>query len=376
MFIEGFLETCTESFIEGWVYTDDPLLISPVEVEILHCEEVVGLVKAQLFRKDLAEEGFDSLENGFHFIIPKSLRGENPTKFSARVLLSSGNYFYLPKISTDYVSPKQKEDSPPIQFLGDVADNSHRPLFVLGSARSGTSALTRCLLDCTNYEGEEEGHFFESLAYHLNYVEDFFTSKHDELNRNTTIRRIPRQYLTDSFRFILIQSAKQLYPTGKWLDKTPNSNMIYIAPILLETWPNAKFIFLKRRPIENLLSRRQKFQYSFEANCLEWAECMKAWIEVRNRLCQSSIVLDHYGMLADPAMFSSEVGTFLGLSDTETRRIETTLTLKRPQQSNQTYTNASLENLDLNPSEMKYFLATCGDLMNIFSYSYDSSYYS
>lgn len=57
------------------------------------------------------------------------------------------------------------------------------------------------------------------------------------------------------------KAAESLHKEKIWVDKTPDPRMIKCVPRLKRAWPNAKFIFVKRRGIENLESRIKKFPY-------------------------------------------------------------------------------------------------------------------
>jgi len=49
--------------------------------------------------------------------------------------------------------------------------------------------------------------------------------------------------------------ANQPFSSAHWVDKTPNLDIVRSADILYRIWPEAKFIYMKRRGIENVMSR-------------------------------------------------------------------------------------------------------------------------
>jgi sulfotransferase family protein len=126
-------------------------------------------------------------------------------------------------------------------------------VFILGAARSGTSAIAHALLAAADYEGNEEGHLFDMLAPLELAGRRFNASKADErlAGRNTTVARVPRVFIDEALNSIVVTAARLLFPTGRWLDKTPSTNMVFLAPRFRRIWPNARFVFMKRRAVEN-----------------------------------------------------------------------------------------------------------------------------
>ncbi len=60
----------------------------------------------------------------------------------------------------------------------------------------------------------------------------FNAGKADErlAGRNTTVARVPKGFIDEGLTSIVITAARLLFPTGKWLDKTPSTNMVFLAP--------------------------------------------------------------------------------------------------------------------------------------------------
>ena len=377
MLVEGCVECITDRSVEGWIYIDGLTFSRAIEVEILASEYLIGTTKAEIFRKDLLAAGYRSGDHGFHFVLPIEYRSVSGCEILVRAILPDGNYFYLDKSPSQSVEDRPSLLGSPIKFSGDIVDMSHAPIFILGAARSGTSALAQSLLDNTDYNGQEEGHFLDFLAHYVELLETFYCRKGDELSRFTMVQRVPRNFLLDGMKHLFIQAAHNIFPSGRWIEKTPNSDIIYITPILKEIWPNAKFVFLQRRAIENLLSRRSKFKHSFEDDCDQWANCMKAWLEVKNILGDNSISLDHYQMVRDVDRFASELTHFLGLTQVEQERIKISLSTKKPQQTSKNLgTNKTLEDLMLNSEELSVFNKLCGKYMDLYGYSCSESYFS
>jgi hypothetical protein len=267
-------------------------------------------------------------------------------------------------------NPQPAPAQPPMEWPRATTDTRHRPVFILGSARSGTSAVTQALLTATTYQGYEEGHFFDVLAPLTVALNEFLTTKADEHGRNTTASRISRTFVDEGLDDIMITVARELFPKGLWLDKTPNTNMIHLAPRFLHIWPNAKFVFMKRRGIENVASRLRKFEYNFARNCREWAAAMEAWLAVRDQLAGSSLELDQATAAREPELAAMRLAELISLSDTEQRRIGQVLASERVQQTGDAAAVAKpLLDMGWRADWVEAFREICGPMMCAFSYT-------
>ena len=147
-----------------------------------------------------------------------------------------------------------------------------RPVFILGAARSGTSILMKAMKEGALLPGLNEGHVLPLLMKFLE-VTDRYYSKYEEeaISPFMVLSSVPRNRLEDRMKFLFRELQENLHHGGVWVDKTPGADMILLAPVLLEIWPNARFIFAKRRGLENLISRRRKFpDRAFEQECRKW----------------------------------------------------------------------------------------------------------
>jgi len=138
-------------------------------------------------------------------------------------------------------APERKLSLTPIAWPGPASDLEHHPLFILGAARSGTSAVAHALLTAAGFEGNEEGHLFDMLTPLLAGARRFDDSKADE-----------------------------------------------------------QFVFMKRREIENVASRMRKFKFDFAHNCREWATVMEAWLSVREGVAEAALELDQLDVARGP----------------------------------------------------------------------------
>jgi len=110
------------------------------------------------------------------------------------------------------------------------------------------------LLQTKRYRGQTEGELLDLLSPLSSLVDAFFDDKEEWFMYNDTMfRLVPKQYFHDGLRHVFVDVVRQLFGSGHWIDKTPSSEMIRLAPTLRELWPNSRFIFMKRRGIENII---------------------------------------------------------------------------------------------------------------------------
>jgi hypothetical protein len=179
-------------------------------------------------------------------------------------------------------------------------------LFLMGSPRSGTSQLGSTLTQVLGLPWLGEGHgapLFASAADALS----------GDINaENGLVRYLARQ----KFRRIAIEAAKSAYyymhGSASFVDKTPGMKMILAAPFLNECFPGSFFVFQRRNPVANVLSRMVKFGGSFEAHCRDWAGAMDAWLKIRP-LLPHYVEIQQEDMLEAPERVSKVLADYIGI---------------------------------------------------------------
>jgi hypothetical protein len=191
------------------------------------------------------------------------------------------------------------------------------------------------------------------------------------------IEHVPMEFMQQGLNHIFVQVIRQLFGTGYWLDKTPNSDSIYLAPRFLEIWLNARFIFMRRRALENIASRARKFpQYNFAKNCHEWHDSMRAWLNVRDRLRGAAIEVDQLYLGLYPDLAAERVSSFLGLDEVETRLLAQVFAHDRPQRTAATLDEVlDLASLGWHESWIAEFDRVCRPLMDEYGYTTDTTYH-
>lgn len=153
-----------------------------------------------------------------------------------------------------------------------------RPVFIIGSGRSGTSSLTWCIGQHPNIMVAAETSWLSSLASHLDTMYRIgatipnshlslfgvdqkrffrhFGNSVDQLLRDTYEAKFPdrrsRQKAPNAPANGLAWYRNHDDPKTRWVDGTPSSTpYVYV---LAEMFPEAKFINLVRRPDDVVLS--------------------------------------------------------------------------------------------------------------------------
>jgi hypothetical protein len=265
-------------------------------------------------------------------------------------------------------------------FEPNAEDTDARPVFVLGSRRSGTSACAHALLQSTRYRGPYEGHLFDLLPQLNAAVKNFYRLKTDLINDPKAISllvELPPGFFDNALADIFRQLASKIFGIPFWLDKTPTPDMVRAAPLLAKIWPNARFIFMRRRAFENLLSQQRKFPHErFEDYCKWWSSCMSAWVDVRRDMGGRAIEIDQYLLARDPDLSATLIADFLALEPDERTKMSNFLTKRRPER-----TEPELDTIETGPGakwtdqQKQFFDETCLPLFARFGYAENGDYF-
>jgi len=248
------------------------------------------------------------------------------------------------------------------------------PVFIVGSPRSGTSALVDALL-YAGYNGFREGSFMSMI-----------TPIQETIDRHFSIYAYDSQVLVshanaDSLKWRVAeilaetQSALNQHP---WFDKTCNPVMILAIPVLRRLWPDSAFVFAKRRGIENILSRLAKFPYhTFEFHCTDWARNMSAWRSVRSGIpADSFIEVEQQEILLEPGKVARDLVRLLGLRQEYQAPLETALQATRAQETapGTSGRRFTLGTTGWSQEMITIFLQECAEEMAAYGYTTDQRY--
>jgi len=249
------------------------------------------------------------------------------------------------------------------------------PLFIFGAPRSGTTQMLRLSRDVLGYNGGDEGSVWQSvkaLDDHFKRILHGLADVDADGLRGFSLLRFSKEKIVDEYIRSLVDFHHREYGAGPFVDKTPGGEAIAAAPILKAHLPSAKFIFMKRRGIENVLSHLRRFpDRSFETACQQWARPMQRWLETRDQLQPACIEIDQWELDATPAAVARRVTEFLRRGDP--REVEKYLATHFPEKTQVgRYSDyISLQNTGWDEHSQQHFCDTCGELMEAFGYVMD-----
>jgi hypothetical protein len=255
------------------------------------------------------------------------------------------------------------------------------PVFVVGAARSGTSAMAQALVKATRYQGFAEGHVLDIAIRVGNAVEQHLDRKSIWVKHKDRggyhLGRMPNARF-EAATLAFLRSLTADFATPCWLDKTPTYQMIASVPVLADAWPNARFIFMKRRGLENVRSRLRKFRGQvFTFACKDWTLIMSGWRNVRNSIPGRFLEVDQYDMATDPALTAESVSTLLQLDPKEAEGLRECLTGERPEATGVPQDIVGdVAELGWSDEDLNQFREICGPEMSAYGYTYDGRYRS
>ena len=419
MIITGYIEQITELEARGWAYcAAAPDLRLSVRAAL--DELVIGATTADIPRPDLAARGIGDGGHGFTItfdipVNPGDLDQIDITAFTgghenaetglrriaaqappdppqrniadAHAALASAEASIPPQILN---APAAAKPEPPFQPFTPpsaltrpplpIQDLNQRPVFILGAARSGTSAMAQGLLRSGAYEGFEEGHFLWMIERFLVTIRDFYAFNGEDglPDRFTLLSRVPSNFMIDAVRGVFVNAMVQLYPNGRWIDKTPRPEMIEAALLMHELFPNARFVFMKRRGLENVSSRLSKFpSISFVEHCEDWARSMQTWLAVRDILGGAALEVEQLATAREPDRSAREVGEFLDLAPDAVRRLAIAFTNDRPERTTATFAPVmQIDRMGWSTEQITQFRRICGPMMAAYGYGYAGTYFA
>ena len=368
--MQGFVESIEPDQIRGWAF--DPNRPDDHVVVIASVDgSPIGSAIANLSRHDLVKAGLGRGDHGFAIQFTRPMKLSSPQQLVLHALSNDGPVA-LPVLERNWGATLDWASSSDIP----VVDTEQFPVFILGPARSGTSALALGLLKSRHYEGFGEGHLLPLAQDLLTRVHSFYEESGARESDDTFLRRVPVRAFERLIRRGFIQLTRSAFPSGYWMDKTPKVEMVHAAPLFQELWPNARFIFLKRRVIENIASRRRKFSDgTLENHYLDWANIMTAWLGVRRRLDTAALEIDQLELARDPARISRLISDFLKMPDDASGRLFDALKNDRPERTaSDIGTVINMTDLNLSETEFQDLRQACDVAMAELGYAYDEYY--
>jgi len=369
MAVSGFVEHVGTDKVVGWAY-DSSSPLARLEVTVRIGSKFYASGFANIARHDLLIASIGDGKHGFEIDVREA--GFSTAQLAALEIhaISGVEVVEISRVHASALVTDLKSDP-----LMPTSDASQFPVFILGPARSGTSAITLALLESGSYIGAGEGHLLPLAHKLLSVIDQHYHRVGNE--GSTMLARVSSDAFQRLTRRAFVQLVSDLFPTPHWLDKTPTVEMVRAAVLMRELWPNARFIFMKRRVIENVLSRRRKCpDDTTESHYCDWAAVMSAWLAVRKELGNAALEIEHRQLVLNPRDVASSIVAFLEMPELAVEGLNGYLCSSRPEQTDASFGSTySLERLDLDPHDTQRMIAVCDPVMTAFGYGYGENYY-
>ncbi|MBR8827308.1 MAG: sulfotransferase [Gomphosphaeria aponina SAG 52.96 = DSM 107014] len=254
-----------------------------------------------------------------------------------------------------------------------------KPIFVIGSARSGTSIISKAIKLGAGIYGYNEGHLLPIVAVLVKEIEkEYEKKKHILDKKGYMIAHTNQKEIEERIINVFKDVCEGIYKDEVWIDKTPDLGMIAATPYILRAWPQSKLIFAKRRGVECIISRTRKFQnVSFENHCKFWKQCMEEWLKVRESLKGHYIEIDQREISLNPEKVAKEIGNLLKIEEEKIKRIKEVFVNQRPEFTGGTEKTEAIEIKETGwtDEQIEIFRKHCGEVSEKFGYSETSDYY-
>jgi hypothetical protein len=341
----GVVEIASQDFVSGWAADDSQR--QPAHVCATLDGRVLGFARADIKRRDLEAlaSGGELFAHAFLILFDHSLPEAALARIEVRSLHGDAPAYRNERLRIDR-SPQMR-------------------IFVLGSPRSGTSELAATLADVFALPWLGEGHSPPQYAA----AAEALTGDSESANA------LPRFMAQQNLRKIAVDAVRRSYyfmhGSASFLDKTPGVPMIKSAAFLTEAFPDARFIYVQRNGISNVLSRMIKFGGSFDRNCADWAASVTAW-SVTRKLLPHSLEIRQEDMLARPGDVATQIAAYLNLPESA-EPLATRLASGTRERTGAGIGRVTLDATGWNGNEIAIFRRICSNAMLLAGYETDGT---
>lgn len=283
----GRVDVSTTEFCSGWV--NAPSHDETIYVLVILGSQTIGMAAATFTRPDL-ERGLAEGKPrrlAFTVVYDRPIAPED----LARVRICTAH------------------DGANLDISPRCAAGSRQPLkvFVCGSPRSGTSQMGETISKTLDLRWYGETHAAPILA-----------AAAKALAKRGPDSGVTRFIAEQHFDNVMIAMTRQIYfathSSNGFLDKTPGIEMISSLPFIQSCFPDSRFIFMRRSPVANILSRLKKFGGDMERHCRDWTAAMMAWREVQPTL-RTWVEIEQEEMLTHPERIGERIAAFLDANE-------------------------------------------------------------
>ncbi len=273
-----------------------------------------------------------------------------------------------------------------LDFAGNggagLADAGMTAVFIVGSPRSGTTILGSALRRVLRLEGFGEAHvapLFQSLADVVAAYYEHPSNAEAGRTPNVMLERLPKAEMLRRLAALMRQIYGDLHAQPAFIDKTPGVPMIRALPFVSRAFPEARFIYARRRALENIESRRRKFRNTpFAEHCQSWADAMTAWQRVRPMLPAASYIeVDQFEIVRSPERVGDRIARLLTLDAEQTRQLVCVFAEQAPERTDVSGWRAlRYEALDWRAEERAAFERIAKPVMLEAGYTLDEAYFA
>lgn len=247
-------------------------------------------------------------------------------------------------------------------------------LYILGSTRSGTSALRNALSN-TRYSGFGEGHLIPIMEDVVNAVRHHRIDGMGAQTPGNGLFRLRENVLIRHLFHGYERYLATVLGAERIMDKTPTIKPIGLAPQLNQFHEAPRFIHCARRHVDNVQSKLKKFpKNTLEQHCFEWAACNETWLQVKEQLDGNFVDFDFFDLVTDQAGTSQKIADYLGLDADETTAMTEYLISQRPQgaQDRDLTKFLKLSEMDWTDEQKEAFVDICGPVGDRLGYGLES----
>ncbi|NDY90906.1 sulfotransferase family protein [Ideonella livida] len=267
-------------------------------------------------------------------------------------------------------------------LICSVAANAGRKVFVVGSPRSGTTAVGNAIRGALGLPNYGEAHLLPVLHGLIEALDRLWETpsvREAGANVSNLVAHVPPEEIRSRLGTLFRQMYRHLHAGQSFCDKTPGVPMLRALPLAQVVWPDARFIFCHRRGVENVASRLRKFgaEGDFQGHCQDWSMAMRVWLESSALLSPGSwLQVEQRELALAPDTVAQRLAQHLQLEPDQHQRLAEYLRHQRPEQTalQAEQHPVGLQDLGWPPEQVDTFRSLCGEMMQRYGYLEDARY--